>query len=299
MSLLSIRSIGLFAALLTVTIWALFLLTTRFAVTSKFTVEEILLLRLLPAAIAISPLLFRFPLLPRGQTVFGSLIIMIGVSAVFPYIVSSGLAYAPASDAGPLAPGMIPFWTALAAYFLIGEVPSKIRSVGLGLILIGALMVGLYQILTDSNTGAWRGHLLFLIGSGLFSIYSVIFRQSGLSPVHGLVISLFWGTVIATPLLFLSGNVTFENANLRDIIIMIVLQSFVMSILATILFNYSVRVLGAAETGAFGALTPTLTLIGGVMLLNETITSAKILGVILVALGVFLASGILNRSEIK
>ena len=80
---------------------------------------------------------------------------------------------------------------------------------------------------------------------------------------------------------------------------MIVLQSFVMSILATILFNYSVRVLGAAETGAFGALTPTLTLIGGVMLLNETITSAKILGVILVALGVFLASGILHRSEIK
>ena len=57
--------------------------------------------------------------------------------------------------------------------------------------------------------------------------------------------------------------------------------------------------MGAAETGAFGALTPTLTLIGGVMLLNETITSAKILGVILVALGVFLASGILNRSEIK
>ena len=299
MDLLKTRAFGLIAALLTVTIWAAFLLVTRFAVQGDFTVEEVLILRLVPGALAMIPLIIKFDLLPLGQSWPRAIVLMVGASAIFPYIVSSGLAYAPASDGGALAPGILPFWTAMAAYILAGEFPNTRRKLGLALIFVGAMVVGLWQIFSEADSGTWKGHLMFLTGSGFFGIYSVIFRQSGLSPMHGLVIGLFWGALFATPLLCLTGNVSFAKADSVDIIVMIIRQSFVIGILATVLFNYAVQLLGAAESGAFGALTPILALLGGVTLLNEAVTPSKVIGVMLVAIGVLLASGVLDALKFK
>lgn len=291
------RTFGLVAALATVTIWAAFMLVTRFAVQGSFTVEELLILRLIPGALVMAPIMWRLGVMPHGQSWPRAAILMVGASAVFPFVVSMGLAYAPASDGGALAPGMLPFWTALAAYALAGEIPGPRRRIGLAMILAGAMVVSLWQILAGADDNAWKGHLMFLTGSGFWAVYSVIFRQSRLSPLHGLVIGLFWGTLLVTPLLLATGNVRFATASLGDIAAMIVLQSFVIGILAMFLYGYAVQILGAAETAAFGALTPILALLGGAVFLDETVTPLKVTGVALVAAGVFLASGILSKSR--
>jgi drug/metabolite transporter (DMT)-like permease len=291
------RVLGLLAALATVTIWAAFMLITRFAVQGSFTVEELLILRLVPGALLMVPIMLRLGVMPYGQPWPQAAILMVGASAVFPMVVSMGLTYAPASDGGALAPGMLPFWTALAAYLITGEVTAPRRRLGLAMILAGAMIVGLWQILAGTDDNAWKGHLMFLTGSGCFAIYSIIFRQSGLSPLHSLVIGLFWGTLLITPLLLATGNVNFATSSLNDIVVMIVLQSFIIGILAMFLFGYAVQLLGAAETAAFGALTPILALLGGVAFLGETVTALKVFGVILVAAGVFLASGVLSKSQ--
>ena len=244
-----------------------------------------------------APLMIKYDLIPRGLSWLKAGMLMIGASAIFPYIVSSGLSFAPASDGGVLAPGMLPFWTALAAFFILGERLDQVRRTGLLIILIGALMVGLWQIIFNSDEGVWRGHILFLIGSGLFAIYSVIFRQSGLTPLHGLLIGLFWGTLFITPILLLTGKVTFHDVSAFDIGITIFIQSLVIGILATILFNYGVRLIGASEMGAFGALTPILAMMGGILFLNESVPTVKMAGIFLVAIGVFLASGILKQKN--
>ena len=291
------RTFGLFAAIATVTIWAAFMLVTRFAVQDNFTVEEVLVLRLIPGAIVMIPWMWKLGILPRGMPWPRALMLMIGASAVSPYVVSKGLEFAPASDGGALAPGMLPFWAALAAYALAREIPGPRRRIGLAMILTGAVVVSLWPILGGARDGAWRGHLMFLTGSGLWAIYSVIFRQSGLTPMHGLVIGLFWGTLAITPLLLLSGNVSFATANWGDIAVMMVIQSLIIGILAMVLFSYAVRLLGAAESSAFGALTPILALLGGVMFLGESVGPLKVFGVVLVAAGVFLASGILCKFD--
>ena len=193
------RYLGIIVALMTVSIWAVFIVATRFSVSTSFTVEEVLFLRLVPSTLIMAPFMIKYDLIPRGLSWFKAGMLMIGASAIFPYIVSSGLSFAPASDGGVLAPGMLPFWTALAAFLILGEKFDQIRRTGLFVILVGALLVGLWQILFHSDEGVWRGHILFLIGSGLFAVYSVIFRQSGLTPLHGLLIGLFWGTLFITP----------------------------------------------------------------------------------------------------
>ena len=289
--------LGVLVALITVSIWAVFIVATRFSVSTNFTVEEVLILRLVPSTLIMAPFMIKYDLIPRGLSWLKAGMLMIGASAIFPYIVSSGLSFAPASDGGVLAPGMLPFWTALAAFFILGEKLDQVRRTGLLIILIGALMVGLWQIIFNSDEGVWRGHILFLIGSGLFAIYSVIFRQSGLTPLHGLLIGLFWGTLFITPILLLTGKVTFHDVSAFDIGITIFIQSLVIGILATILFNYGVRLIGASEMGAFGALTPILAMMGGILFLNESVPSIKMAGIFLVAIGVFLASGILKQKN--
>ena len=289
--------LGVLVALITVSIWAVFIVATRFSVSTNFTVEEVLILRLVPSTLIMAPFMIKYDLIPRGLSWLKAGMLMIGASAIFPYIVSSGLSFAPASDGGVLAPGMLPFWTALAAFFILGEKLDKVRRTGLLIILIGALMVGLWQIIFNSDEGVWRGHILFLIGSGLFAIYSVIFRQSGLTPLHGLLIGLFWGTLFITPILLLTGKVTFHDVSAFDIGITIFIQSLVIGILATILFNYGVRLIGASEMGAFGALTPILAMMGGILFLNESVPTVKMAGIFLVAIGVFLASGILKQKN--
>ena len=132
-------------------------------------------------------------------------------SAVAPYIISSGLYYASASDSGALAPGTLPFWAALFSFLLIGEKPSKVRLTGLLAIFTGALSIGLLQMLNGSNSETWKGHLLFLLGACLWAIYTIYFKQAGLRPVQGLVVGLFWGTLLLVPVLFMTGEVSFSN----------------------------------------------------------------------------------------
>ena len=291
------KFLGYVAALVTVTIWAAFLVGTRFAVTKNFTVEEILLLRLIPAAIIMLPYMVKLGVMPPGNRLITKIIFALGASALFPWVLSMGLYYSPASNAGALGPGTLPFWTALIAFLITSEKPNRSRKFGLFVILLGALVIGIVQFETNYGDLTWLGNILFLLGAALWAIYSVIFRQSGIAPLHGLVIGLFWGSLIFVPFLITFGSVKFENTTLHDIAFMVILHSFIIGILAMLLFTYAVKKLGAVQTAAFGALTPILALIGGVILLDEIISPSKLSGICLVTAGVLLASGALSFTK--
>lgn len=288
------RGTGIAAAFAAVLIWGSFLVITRFAVRGSFTVPELLLLRLVPALALVAPVMWREGVLPRGLTWPRTLMLVIGAGIGFPAILMAGLQFAPASDAGALAPGMLPFWTALTAALMLGEVPGPRRKIGLGLILAGAGMVGLWQSVVHADSGAWRGHLCFLTAAALWAVYTVVYRQSGLTPIHALAIGLFWSGVIGLPILLWVG-VPFEGAGPQAILVMALLQGLLMGFLSLLLFGHAVRQLGAAETGAFGALVPILALAGGALFLDEQVDAVKVAGVVFVAIGVFMASGILTR----
>ena len=291
------KFLGYVAALVTVMIWAAFLVGTRFAVTKNFTVEEILVLRLIPAAIIMLPYMVKLGVMPPGNRLITKIIFALGASALFPWVLSMGLYYSPASNAGALGPGTLPFWTALIAFLITSEKPNRSRKFGLFVILLGALVIGIVQFETNYGDLTWLGNILFLLGAALWAIYSVIFRQSGIAPLHGLVIGLFWGSLIFVPFLITFGSVKFENTTLHDIAFMVILHSFIIGILAMLLFTYAVKKLGAVQTAAFGALTPILALIGGVILLDEIISPSKLSGICLVTAGVLLASGALSFTK--
>ena len=259
------RALGVSTAVAAVTIWAVFLVNTRFAISSNFSVEEVMTLRLVTASVVTLPFMIKLGVVLRGQSFVGTMMIALTPSAVAPYAISSGLFYASASDSGALAPGTLPFWAALFSFLLIGEKPSKFRLIGLLAIFIGALSIGLMQMLDSSNSETWKGHLLFLLGACLWAIYSIYFKQAGLRPVQGLVVGLFWGTLFLVPILFMTGEVSFNKASFEAIIWVCLVQGVIIGVLAMILYSIAIRCLGAAQTAAFGALTPVLALFGGIV----------------------------------
>jgi len=291
------KLLGYLAAIITVSIWAAFLVGTRFAITTNFTVEEILILRLIPATIIMAPLMFKLGILPPGDHFVTKIIFALGASALFPWVLSMGLYYAPASNAGALAPGTLPFWTALIAYFITRENPEVLRKIGLLIIMFGAVFIGIFQLDTNSGNLTWFGNILFLIGAALWAIYSVIFRQSGITPFHGLVIGLFWGSIIFVPILVIFGDVSFKHGSVTNIFLMIILHSVIIGVLAMLLFTYAVKQLGAAQTAAFGAITPILAMLGGIIFLDELITLPKLLGICFVTVGVLFASGAISFAK--
>ncbi|MDA8649595.1 DMT family transporter [Alphaproteobacteria bacterium] len=296
MNAVKARTLGVSTALAAVTIWSVFLVNTRFAISSNFSVEEVMTLRLVTASIVTLPFMIKLGVILRGQSFVSTVMIALMPSAVAPYIISSGLFYASASDSGALAPGTLPFWAALFSFLLIGEKPSKLRLVGLLAIFIGAISVGLTQMLDGSNSETWKGHLLFLLGACLWAIYTIYFKQAGLRPVQGLVVGLFWGTLFLVPVLFMTGEVSFSNVSIQEIVWVCLLQGVLIGVLAMILYSIAIRCLGAAQTAAFGALTPILALFGGVVFLNEMITTGGVMGIFLVAVGVILASGSFEKN---
>jgi len=288
------RGAGWLAALATVCIWAGFMLVSRFALSGSFTVAELVFLRLAPAAVLLIPVMISRGVAPKGLSWPRTIMMMLGGGIGFPALVIAGLQIAPASDAGPLAPGTLPFWTAIAAAVMMGEKTGPRRLTGLALILVGALLVGVWAAVSEAEPGAWRGHLVFVFASAMWAVYTVVFRQSGLSPLHAAAIGMFWSSVFGLPVLVWIG-LPFDGASLEEIAMMGFLQGVVMSLLALLTYGYAVRTIGAAEAGAFAALTPVLTLIGGVMLLGEPFGPMKVAGTALVAVGVMLASGIFSR----
>ena len=156
----------------------------------------------------------------------------------------------------------------------------------------------LWQIAAENHPGAWRGHLLFLSAGMAWGLYTVVFRQSGLTPLQGLCIGIFWSIVVIGPVLLWIG-LPFADAGWAEISVMAVLQGLLMTVLALLLYGIAVTRLGAAETGAFGALTPILAMLGGALFLQEEIGPLKIAGVAVVAVGVILASGILTRQRTR
>ena len=193
---------------------------------------------------------------------------------------------------------MLPFWTALAAFLILGEKLDQIRRTGLFVILVGALLVGFgkfYLIRRRSLEGPYPFSCWVWIICCLFSYFSAKWAYSSSRSFNRFVL----GHSIYNPYFTPHRKSKLQRCICIDIGITIVIQSLIIGILATILFNYGVRLIGASEMGAFGALTPILAMLGGIIFLNETVPAIKMVGIFLVAIGVFLASGILKLKSHK
>lgn len=281
---------ALAALVVTVVIWASFLVVTRVAVTSSIGVVEVGLIRYGTGALLFLPVLVRQGFLPGDGRFRDILVVSFFGGMCFVLFLGVGLQVAPVADSGVFTPGMLPFYVALLSLVFLGERFTPLRSIGFALIVLGALSVGMWEAIVTGAPGVWRGHLCFTAASLSWAIYTVVFRRSGLSPIHGGALMCLWSTV-GLGLLGLVRGVDFAGIPFEALAVQVVFQGVLSGFVATFTFFYAVTHIGASRTAACAALVPVLAALGGWAFLGESIGVGKGLGIVVVSVGVALASG--------
>ncbi len=287
------KGVAILAALLTVAIWANFLISTGAVVSRGLGMVEVGLLRSVACSLALAPVIIRMRFYPKGLR-FGRFLIMVfGAGIGFMALMPLGFQFAPASASGIFAPGLLPLWVAGLSAIFLGEKIGPVRSIGFGLIAVGVLAVGGLDALRDGGDGAWRGYILFASASFGFSCYAIAQRGSGLTALEATALISFW-TLPAAAFGSLVFGADFSGVPVEQLAWTAFAQiaSGVVSILS---YTYAIVRLGPSRASAFMALTPAVVAGAAEIALGEHSNPAIWGGVAVVSLGVLIASGLWER----
>lgn len=287
--------LGWLAALATVTIWAVWMVATRHAVTHDLPPSAVGLLRFAVPALMLAPFVWRTGLFPKGLHPLAGLGLL-GSGAPFFVVVAFGMQFAPAAEIGPLLPGTMPLFVALIGWLAFGERLEGIRLVGFAPILIGVAFIGGRGLL-DPAEDAWRGHLLLLSGACMWGIYTHAYRQSGLSALQAAALVGIWSVLLLLPFGAPALASALAEGLAGPVVLHAFLQGIMSGVLGIVLYGVAIDRLGASRAAALSPLGPVLAAIVAVPVLGEIPGAAAVAGLVAVTLGVVLASGALSRRK--
>ena len=306
---LSPKAVGLIAAVVTVVIWTSFIVIARASadparggVLNPF---DIVYARIWGASLILLPWgwwlvrrdrrtqawagsLFGLSPLPLRQTLITGTLggLLYGMFAY------SGFVFAPAAHASVLMPGSLPLWTALLAVLVLGDRITPTRALGLALIVVGDLLVGGTSLLHAlDGSGVWRGDVLFILASLIWSTFSVLVRRYALDavratiaitalafvtyvPVYTALLLLHWvpGRVLVAPV----GDVAFQ----------MFFQGVGSVVVSGIAFTKMIQHFGPVRSTMITALVPGLSAISAALFLGEPLVWNLWAGLALVTSGI-------------
>lgn len=284
--------LGWGAGLITVIIWAFWMVGTRHAVTHSLPPAAVGIVRFAVPALLLAPVTWRVGLWPKGLPLKTGLGLLCS-GAPFFLIVATGMQFAPAADIGPLLPGTMPLFVAMIGWLVFGETLGRMRIIGFAMILVAVLSIAGGSLL-DGATGAWPGHLMLLAGACLWGIYTHAYRRSGLSALQAAGLIGLWSVLLLLPL----GAPALIRAAMDGltgaILVQAVLQGFLSGVVGIVLYGYAIDRLGPSRAAALSPLGPVLAAILAIPLLDEIPSLSAMAGIAFATLGVLLASGLIT-----
>lgn len=285
---------GAACGLAAVSIWAIWHVLTRLAVTTNLDASDVTALRFGVAGLLLSPVVVRrgFGLDRLGR--LGLAVLIFGLGVPYALVAAVGLRFAPAYDSGALNPGSMPLFVALIAAFLRIEQLGSARKLGLLLIAGGVLLIiGASASMSSTGWNALRifGDLLFLVAGFLSAASTLVMRRAGLDPLHTAAIIATGSLIIYLPAYILLHGSDLGRVSPGDLMVQALFQGVLVTIVGVFLYGRAIAVLGASGGAAFGALVPVLAGLFGIPLLGEWPNATGWAGIGLISAGVYLASG--------
>lgn len=303
------KTIGIAAALLTVLIWSSFIVIARGTAHMNLLALDIVLARMLGAALVLAPWGWylvrrqrRVALaggVPAGESLFGlsplplRSTVLTGLvgGLLYPVLAYSGFVYAPAAHASVLLPGSMPLWTALLVLLVLRERIPGARLAGIGVILLGGMFVGGHSLLLAFGGGAvWKGDLLFMAAALCWSGFAVLARHLKLDAVKGTIAMTLFASMLFVPLYLLALATGLlptglAKASLGEVLFQAGFQGLLSVVVSGITFTTMVRHFGPVRSTMMTSLVPALSALGAVLFLGEPLGWNLTLGLALVTLG--------------
>ncbi|MDM9620017.1 DMT family transporter [Rhizobium sp. S96] len=285
---------GYAGAVVTVLIWATWILATRHSAATRLGTVDLGLIRYGVPALALAPVWLRTGLLPKSVPLTLLAIMVAGAGAVFFQLTTAAIHSTPAASAGILLGGSMPLATALIGVVVFGERPDLTRWLGLAAIVAGMVILLVHGLSTTMLP--WSSFALLPMGAVLWASYTHAFRRSGLTALQASALIAIWSFLIHVALAMVLGT-SIAQAPLPEIGLQILSQGVLSGLVATLAYGVAVRSLGGTQAAAFTAITPVLATLGGAVLLGEDVGIAELTAAAITGIGVALSTGIMARRQ--
>ncbi|MBT9491728.1 MAG: DMT family transporter [Paucibacter sp.] len=280
--------LGWAALALTLCIWAAFFISLRAGARAALPPAELALLRFGPAGLLFLPLLWRRR--ARFARLSPKLGLLIIAGAGLPYflIAGWGMRHAPVADGATLIPGTLPLFTALLAAALHGRAAltrwPALLCIAAGIATMLALKAG-----HAAHPGLAEGYALFLLGSLMWSAYTLALREAKLAPIEAAALISCASLLLLLPVLgwqASQGGLSLLELPREQLWLQVLIQSVGVGLISTLSYSVAVARLGAQRSAMAGALTPVLATLLALPLFGERPDLATIAGMLLIAAGV-------------
>jgi drug/metabolite transporter (DMT)-like permease len=205
-------------------------------------------------------------------------------------VVGAALRFAPVAHAGALYQGVVPLAVACLAAVVLKERLTTIRMVGLFLVFTGGSMIGGLGI-SNLHGSQTIGHLLFVSAACMTASYTVAIRRARVDGLHAAAIAAVVSMAIYLPLYMTFIEDGLFHVPLADLVFQALYQGVLTAAISLALYGRAIRILGASNAAAFVALGPILSALMAIPLLGEWPSPADWIAIMIVATGVYLASG--------
>lgn len=226
----------------------------------------------------------------RGKNIKGALLVAFFQPIVYFILETYGINALPSSQAGIMI-AFIPILVTILAHFILGE-HTSIRQWGFILMSIaGVLVINIDKL---GGLGSLRGTLLLLgavIAAAFYNIASRKMSQS-FTPIELTYVMMWIGAICFSGIglveWMIKGNYNFfEPFTSKSAIFGLIYLGVISSVLAFLLVNYTLSKIEASRGSLFANLTTVVSIIAGVVILNEQILITHIIGCVLILLGVY------------
>lgn len=284
------KSIGHFAAFLTIIIWGTTFISTKILL-SDFQPVEILFFRFVMGFLV---LLIIYPRRLKGvnfkQEITFAAAGLCGICLYY-LLENIALTYTMASNVGVII-SIAPFFTAILAHlFMKSEEKLRINFfIGFTVAMAGIILISFNGSKLALNP---MGDFLAIIAAFVWACYSILTRKIssfGYPVILATRRTFFYGILFMIPALFFFdfqiGLSRFANMTYLLNILYLGLGA---SALCFVTWNFAVKILGAVKTSIYIYMVPVITTITSVLILKEPVTWISAIGTLLAVVGLFLS----------
>jgi len=295
------QRIGYGFALAAALIWAGFILVSKMGGMSELLAYDVIAIRYITCATILLPIWwfkFRFKLFtPR-------LLICSAIGGLaYALCAFSGFQLASASHAAILLPGLMPLFIIVLSFLVNKESHGLQKWLGIVVITLGVLILfmgelGVFSGGVDVNLTTLLGDGWLVAAAFLWALFSVLIKRWQITPWQ-VTVSL----ALLTCLFYLPIYVAFlpkalSPASWSDILLQAFYQGIMATIIQMIFYVKAVQKIGPSEMGAVMSIVPVISGIAAIVIFNEPVSEALIIGLILVSLGAWFAhSRLLSRNK--
>ncbi len=281
MSASSYRLQGYGLLIFTLCCWTSFILISRMGGKSVLTPWDITALRFGTAAAVLLPVVLVRGVRHYFTLRFLTLALLGGIG--YAALAYAGFQRAPASHGAVLLSGILPFWTAVATWLVLGEGMTRDRWIGLGCIGFGIGAMASAEFSRHASFGV--GELCFITASACWGFYTALLKRWQVPPLEATMGVALLSALVFMPVYALWLPSGMAQAGWPMIITQSLFQGVLVVIVAMLTFIEAMRRLGPFTTGSFLALAPVLGASLAVPLLGEPLTLSVIFGLVGVSVG--------------